>query len=129
MVEQLKTYDSNVLAFEVIEGFTETDMKLAHKFFEEKLEKFDQVNVLVKCDELKMSETSVKAFFEDVLYLLRHYKKMGHLAIVAHSKVLKAMTPIDNVFFERASKGRHERYFDVSQFDEALAFVETTIQS
>lgn len=124
MIEQLKTYDSNVLAFEVIDGFTETDLQLAHKLFEEKLQTHDQVNILVKCDELNMSETSVKAFFEDTLYALRHYKHMGHLAIVAHSKVLKALVPIDNLFFERASKGRHERYFDVSQLDEAFAFVE-----
>jgi hypothetical protein len=45
------------------------------------------------------------------------------LAIVAHSKVLKALVPIDNLFFERASKGRLERYFDISQIDEAFEFV------
>ena len=48
---------------------------------------------------------------------------MGHIAVVAHSNVLKALVPIDNLFFERASKGRHERYFDVSQLDDAFAFV------
>jgi len=31
--------------------------------------------------------------------------------------------PIDNLFSERASKGRQERYFDVNQMDEAMAFV------
>ena len=34
------------------------------------------------------------------------------------------MVPIDNLFFQRASKGRLERYFDVSQLEEAFAFVE-----
>ncbi len=126
MLEQLKTYDNNILAFEIIDGFTETDMKLAHKWFEQKLETAEQVNILVKCDEFKMSETSVKAFFEDTLYALRHYKQMGNVAIVAHSKVLKALVPIDNMFFQRASKGRQERYFDVSQIDEAFAFIENS---
>ncbi|PWI29192.1 STAS/SEC14 domain-containing protein [Flavobacteriaceae bacterium LYZ1037] len=124
MIEHLKTFETNTLAFEVIENFSETDEKLAQKFFKEKLDKgFNTVNVLVKIDEYKMSNTQAKAFFEDIIFILRHYKNLGHLAIVAHSKVLKAFVPIDNMFFERASKGRKEQYFDVSQLDEAFKFV------
>ena len=124
MLEQIKIYDNNVLAIEVIDGFTVTDEKLCQKFFDEKIEQgFDTINVLVKLDQMKISHSSVKAFFEDSLWALRNYKKLGHLAIVAHSNILKALVPIDNLFFARASKGRHERYFDVSQMDEALAFV------
>ena len=125
MIEQIKTFKDNVLAIEVIDGFDETDEKLCQKFFDEKLEKgFATVNVLVKLDELKIAHSSTKAFMEDIIWTLRNYKKMGHLAIVAHSKVLKALVPIDNLFFQRASKGRLERYFDVSQMDEAMAFVQ-----
>ncbi|MDM8161065.1 STAS/SEC14 domain-containing protein [Labilibaculum sp. K2S] len=124
MIEQLKTIKGNVLAIEVVDGFTETDGKFCQKFFQEKLDEgFEQVNVLVKLDELKVSRSSVKAFMEDTIWALRHYKKIGHMAIVAHSRVLKALVPIDNLFFERASKGRHERYFDISQLDEAFEFV------
>jgi hypothetical protein len=72
---------------------------------------------------MKISHSEVKAFFEDSLWALRNYRKLGHIAIVTHSKVLKALVPIDNLFFERASKGRHERYFDISQMDEAYEFV------
>jgi len=36
MIEQLKTFDNNTLAIEVIDGFTETDKKLCQKWFEEK---------------------------------------------------------------------------------------------
>ncbi|MEZ4805542.1 MAG: STAS/SEC14 domain-containing protein [Bacteroidia bacterium] len=124
MIEQLNTYKNNVLAIEVIDGFTENDEKLCQKFFQEKLDQgFDQVNVLVKLDELKINHSSIKAFMEDSIWALRNYKSIGHLAIVAHSKVLKAMVPIDNLFFQRASEGRLERYFDVSQLDEAFDFV------
>lgn len=124
MIEQLKTSKGNVLAIEVIDGFTETDEKLCQKFFQQKLDEgFNQVNVLVKLDELKVSHSSVRAFMEDSIWALRNYKNIGHLAIVAHSKVLKALVPIDNLFFERASKGRLERYFDISQIEEAFAFV------
>jgi len=124
MIEQLITTDKNVLAIEVIDGFTETDEKLCQKFFAEKLQAgFDQVHVLVKLDEMKLNHTSVKAFMEDAVWAIRNYTKLGHLAIVAHSKILKALVPIDNLFFERASKGREERYFDVSQLKEAYQFV------
>jgi len=77
----------------------------------------------VKLDEIKISNSSAKAFFEDTIWLLRNYKDMGHIAIVAHSKVLKMLIPIDNLFFERASKGRLEHYFDASQINEAYEFV------
>lgn len=126
MLEKLKKFKGNTLAIEVIDGFTKTDEALCQKFFKAKLnEGYDYVNVLVKLDELKISHSSTKAFFEDTLWALRNYKKLGHLAIVAHSNVLKALVPIDNLFFERASKGRQERYFDISQMDEAMAFVES----
>ncbi len=36
MIEQIKIYDNNVLAIEVIGGFTETDEKLCQKFFNKK---------------------------------------------------------------------------------------------
>lgn len=125
MIEQLKTTKGNVLALEVIDGFTEADEKLCQKLFQEKLDEgFNQVNVLIKLDKLKLSHSSVRAFMEDSIWALRNYKSIGHLAIVAHSNVMKALVPIDNLFFERASKGRHERYFDISQLDEAFAFVE-----
>jgi len=124
MLEQIKTFENNVLAIEVIDSFTEADEKICQKFFNEKLEKgFQQVNVLVKLDEMKISHIQTKAFMEDIIWALRNYKSIGHMAIVAHSKILKAFVPIDNLFFQRAKAGRLERYFDVSQMDEAMAFV------
>lgn len=124
MLEKIRHFNDNVLAIEVIDGFTETDKLICQKFFNEKLEKgFDKVNVLVKLDEMKVSHSEAKAFFEDTLWAIRNYKKLGHLAIVAHSNIIKAFVPIDNLFFARAKEGREERYFDVSQMDEAMAFV------
>ena len=124
MLEKIAHFDDNVLAIEVIDGFTETDEFICQKFFNEKLEKgFDKVNVLVKLDEMKVSHSETKAFFEDTLWAIRNYKKLGHLAIVAHSNIIKVLVPIDNLFFARAKEGRQERYFDISQMDEAMAFV------
>ncbi len=125
MIEQLKTFESNTLAFEVIDSFTETDEKLAQKFFKEKLDSgFKTVNILVKIDEYKISQTETKAFFEDMVFIIRKFKNLGNLAIVGHSKILKALVPIDNFFFERLKKGQKEQYFDVSQLEEAFEFVD-----
>ena len=49
---------------------------------------------------------------------------MGHLAIVAHSKILKALIPIDNLFFQTNNKGKLEWYFDVTKMGKAMAFVQ-----
>lgn len=124
MIEQIKRFEDNRLAVEVIDGFTETDEKICQKWFREKLDEGNnQVNVLVKLDELKVSHSSVKAFMEDTIWALRHYQQLGHLAIVAHSNIVKALVPIDNLFFQRASEGRLERYFDLSQENEAFDFI------
>lgn len=128
MIRQIQTFDANVLALEVIDGFTETDEKLCQKLFNEKRRQgFNQINVLVKMDEMKVSQSSVKAFFEDALWTLRNYKNLGHLAIVAHSNILKVTAPIDNLFFKRSSQGREERYFDVSKMELALDFVRSRV--
>lgn len=124
MIEQLKKSDSNVLAIEVIDGFTETDEKFCQKLFDEKLKQgYDKLNVLIKLDEMKLSKTNTKAFFEDILFTIRNYKKLGHLAIVGHSNILKAAVPIDGWFFERLNNGGEERYFDKSNLNEAFKFV------
>ena len=37
MIEQIKEIEGNAIAFEIIDSFTETDGKLAHKLFEQKI--------------------------------------------------------------------------------------------
>lgn len=126
MVQQLKTFDDNRLALEIIDGYTEADESLCEKLFKEKAEAGKKpINILIKLDEMKVSNSDIKAFFEDGIYVIRRFTDMGHIAVVAHSKVLKALVPIDNLFFERSSKGRHERYFDISQIEEAYNFINT----
>ena len=130
MIEQIKTFDGNTIAIEAIDSFTETDAQLMHKFFEQKLNKgFEYVNVLIKLDEIKIDKINTKAFFEHVIWVIRNLENVGNLAIVAHSNILKAMVPLDNVFFKRLKEGFEERYFDISQLEKALDFVESNTSS
>ncbi len=127
MLEQIKTYKGNTLAFDIIEKFDATDEKLFQKFFQEKLDKgYKHVNVLCNLDELKLDKVQQKAFWEDALWAIRNYKNIGNIAIISHSNILKALVPIDALFFERINKGFQERYFDVSQKEEAFQFIAPT---
>ena len=130
MIEQIKTFKGNTIAIEAIKSFTESDAKLMHKFFEEKLNNgFEHINVLIKLDEIKISQINTKAFFEHMIWVIRNLKNVGNLAIVAHSNILKSLIPIDNIFFERLKKGFEERYFDISHLDKALDFVESNAKN
>ncbi len=124
MIEQIKLFKSNSLAIEAIESFTETDMKLVHKFFEEKIDKgYKHINILIKLDELKINQINTKTFMEHIVWVIRNLDHVGNIAIVVHSNILKALIPMDNFFFERLKKGYEERYFDSSHIDEALKFI------
>ena len=55
MIEQIEKFDNNVLSIEVIDGFTKTDEKFCQTLFNEKIEQgFEQINVLLKLDGLKL---------------------------------------------------------------------------
>mgnify|MGYP001281960390 CR=1 FL=1 len=125
MIEQLKVFDRNILAVEIIENYTEEDLLFFKKLFEQKLEKgFTHINILIKLDELKIDKINIKTFFSDVLWTLRKFSSLGHIAVVAHSNITKMLVTLDALFFKRASEGRNERYFDISQIDEAYRFIE-----
>jgi hypothetical protein len=124
MIEQIKIFKGNAIAVEAIESFTETDMKLVHKFFEEKLTKgHEHINVLIKLDELKINQINTKSFMEHIVWVIRNIEHVGNIAIVAHSNILKALIPLDNFFFERLKKGYEDRYFDNLHIDKALKFI------
>lgn len=124
MIEQIKTFKDNRLAIEVIDRFTEADEKIGQKLFNEKIDQgLEPINILIKLDEMKISKSSMRAIVEDVIWAFRNYKKMGHLALVANSKFLKALVPVDNFFYKKESKGRLEKYFDISQIDDAFKFI------
>ncbi len=123
MIQILKTKRKYALAVNVVEGFTEEDERYCEELFEKKLKKHERVNLLIKVDELKLRGSSVTAFWKDLKWILKNYKKIGHLAIVAHSKILKAWIKLDNLIFRNLKAGRHELYFDTSEMNLAMDFI------
>jgi|TARA_B110000967_G_C18433350_1_gene339611 hypothetical protein len=126
MIEQIKEIEGNAIAFEIIDSFTETDGKLAHKLFEQKINQgHDVINVLIKVDELKINHIVLKAALQDISYVLKNLKQFGNLAIVNHSKTLKTLVKMDNLFYNKLNNGFEERYFDLSEIEEAFKYIET----
>ena len=129
MIEQLKVYDTSVMALEIVEGFTEVDYELVEKWANAKREQgFTKMNLLLKLDKLTISDTSLKAFLDQTLKLMKNFKQIGRIAVVAQSKILKKVVPIENFFLQTFSKGSEERYFDVEEIEKAFAFVEAEIK-
>lgn len=124
MVEQIKKIDGNAIAFEVIDSFTVTDVELAQKLIEQKISQGHSViHLLIKIDQLKITHIGLKAALKDLLYVLKHIKQFGNLAIVANSNTLKTLVKMDNLFYNKINKGFEERYFDVSEIEEAYTFI------
>ena len=128
MIEVLKTKKKYALAINVVDGFTVEDEDYCEHLFQKKLDKgYKQINLLIRLDNLRLTKISLRAFMKDLYWILRNYKRVGHMAIVAHSRIIKAWIRIDNLFFEKASAGRYERYFDVSEMKEAMAFIHARV--
>lgn len=124
MITEIQKFKNNALALEIHDSFSIQDEELIKNLFEEKLNLgYKHVNILICMQELKISNVNQKAFWEESLWVIRNYTKIGNLAVVSHNKMVKALVPIDGFFFERLNKGFHERYFDISNLDEALMFI------
>ena len=124
MLAQIKTFDKNVLAVEVINSYTETDLQFCYKLMQKKLDEgYSTLNFLIRIDELKLSHTNIKVIFEDMKLVFEEFKHFGNIAIVAHSKFIEMTNPLRTFLYERISGGKQVRYFDVNELDDALDWI------
>jgi len=114
--------EGNVLGVEISGAYTKNDVEAFEKAFESSLKSVDKVNVLVKIDALEVGSSEFSAFWEDCRYSLKHIDQIGRIAIVGHSRIEAILTKMDNLFLADSKKGREERYFDVSDIDQAWDF-------
>ncbi len=124
MLKMIDGASDKAIALELIDGYMPEDEKTIEKLFEEKISAgHKKVNLLVKIDKLSISHSSWKAMWNDSLYALKHVKNCGKIALVGHSSTAEVLIKIDNLFFENKKKDQAEKYFDVSDFDHALGWV------
>lgn len=126
MLQQIKTFKGNALALELTETFTKADALLIKQLFEEKLEAgYEHVNLLMKVKDMSvMKHMSLKAFFESETWGLQHFGKIGRCAVVAHSDFIRSVVKIENKILHLANAAFEEKYFDTTELDEALSFIE-----
>ena len=124
MITSIKGSTEKVIALEIIGGYQTIDEKSIERLFEEKLAiGLKQVNLLVKIDQLSLTKSSWKAMWDDGMYALKHIKNCGRIAIVGDSKVEDFLIKIDNAFFGNKKAGREEKYFQLTDMNKAMEWV------
>ena len=125
MIIQIQKFETNSLAFEIIESFTEADALLIEKFFEEKLDKgYKKINILIKVKDLSiLKNMSLKGFFQGELWGIQHFGKIGRCAVVSHSNLMKSIVNVENKVLQLFNPALEEKYFDESELDKALKFI------
>ncbi|MDR1679139.1 MAG: STAS/SEC14 domain-containing protein [Prevotellaceae bacterium] len=125
MLTEIKTFEGNALALEIVGKFTQQDEKLCEKLFTEKLNQgYKHVNILIKAKNLsQFKHNDLKALFRGEAWGIHHFGKIGRCAVVAHSDFIKAIVGVESKVLHFISNALEEKYFDEKQLDEALEFI------
>ncbi len=124
MLKMIDGASDKAITIELIDGYMPEDEKKIEKLFEEKIAAgHKKVNLLVKIDKLNLSHSSWKAMWDDSMYALKHVRNCGRIALVGHSKTEEVLIKIDNMFFENNKKDQAEKYFDISDIDNAMGWI------
>lgn len=125
MLNQIKKFKGNAVALELTGTFTKEDVKLMELLFEEKLNNGSiTVNILFKLKDIsQFKHADLKALFCGEVWGFRHFNKIGHCAIVAHSDFIKYAVDLEGKPLHLISNTLDERYFDEGHLDEALRFI------
>ena len=107
----------NVLGFEVSGKINFEDLKHIELLIEEKINKYDKINWMLILNEGLPSYTSLRAFYEDSMWMFKHLKHFDKMAVVGNSTFAKILFNIDGFFFG-------EKYFDITDIEKAWAYVE-----
>ncbi|BEQ16164.1 STAS/SEC14 domain-containing protein [Desulfoferula mesophila] len=124
MFKVLEGGEGPVLAVEISGSYTVEDVKAFEKAAEARLAQgHPRLNILIKIDRMDWLKIKPQAFFQDAKYAMEHIKQMRHLAIVGDSKLEEVLVKLDNLIFGREKQELIEKYFDVSDLDQAWEFV------
>lgn len=124
MLSVLKQSAGNVLGVEIVGGYRLDDFEALKKMFDEKVAGgADKVSCLCKIDEMTVSHSDFGAVWKDCCFAMRHLGQLHRMAIVGHSKAIKALVALDAMCFDSKAADRQEKYFDAADIDKAWSFV------
>lgn len=124
MFSVLDGSSGNVLGVEITGGYTKEDVEAFKSAFEKVLAGgADRVNLLVKMDQMRLTESELGAFVQDARYALHFLKRMRHVAIVGHGKTQAFLVKVDNMLLGKPEDELIERFFEAADMDKAWEFV------
>ena len=125
MINQIQKFSKNAIAIELFESFTAEDARQIEQLFEEKLSQgYEHINILIQVKDLSiLKHMDLKGFFQDELWGIKHFNKIGRCAVVSHSRIMESVVKIESKVLHFLNSALEERYFDVAQINEALSFI------
>jgi hypothetical protein len=117
MIKKLERSSGKVYGVEVSGALTVEEYRKYEPELEAIIEKEGKINVLVIVKDLP--SVGMREVVEDFRFAIKHWGAWDRIAIVGEMKALNIVAKIENLFI----KGE-ERYYDISQLEEAWKWVE-----
>ncbi len=115
MIRVLDRSHENFFAFEVEGVVTKEELEELGNRLEKIIETYGTLHWM--CVWKSLHYENLRAFYADMMWMFRHLKHFGRMAMVGDSWWKKLLVEADGLFFG-------EKYFDLSQTEDAWAYVE-----
>lgn len=115
MFKVLEKTHGNFIALEADGVVTMDELKAIEKVFDDAIEKYGTVHWM--CIWKSATYDKLGTFYTDMMWLLKHIKKFGRMAIVGDAWWKKLLVEADGLVFG-------EKYFNMSRADEAWKYIE-----
>lgn len=113
-----------LLAVEVLRTYSKKDVEAFDQIMDQWMARAGgRLNMLIRLDRLDLSKVSLDSYIEDCRRTLQRRDNLERIAVVGDSEMARSLVTMDNLIMANAKRGITERYFDVSEIDEAWVFV------
>lgn len=115
MITLLERSKGNVLGFEATGKISPEDIESVAGIADKAIAEYGKISWLMMMETARY--TSLRAMYEDMMWLVKNLKHFDKMAVVGDKKWEELLVKADGLVFG-------EKYFDVSQLEEAWSYVE-----
>ena len=115
MFKILERGHDDVAGLELGGDITLEDIKDVEAVFEKLFDKYDKISWV--CIWTNTHYTTMRAFYEDAMWMLKHLKRFDRMAVVSDKWWKKLLINADGLIFG-------EKYFDIADLEKAWDYVE-----
>ncbi len=116
MINVLERSKGNVLGFDATGEISPEDIESVEVVADKAITEYGKINWLIRMDTSRY--TSLRAMYEDMMWLVKNLRHFDKMAVVGDKKWEELLVKADGLVFG-------EKYFDVSQLEEAWKYVES----